>query len=133
MFVTTVAPRFGDIDGLGHVNNTVLPRWFEEARNPIFRMFSPNLDLTLGKWNLIMARIDFDFLGEMFFDGDVEIKTYVQKIGNSSFTLLHEAWQRGELRTKGTAVIVHYDFINKKSVPLPDDIRESLSEHLVAD
>jgi acyl-CoA thioester hydrolase len=133
MFVTTVTPRFGDIDGLGHVNNTVLPEWFELARNPLFRMFSPNLDLNHEKWNLIMARIDFDFLGEMFFDGDVEIRTYVQKIGNSSFTLLHEAWQKGELKTKGTAVIVHYDFINKKSVPLPDDIRESLSEHLVAD
>ena len=80
-----------------------------------------------------MARVDFDSLGEMFFDGDVEIRTYVQKIGNSSFTLLHEAWQKGEMKTKGTAVIVHYDFINKKSVPLPDDIRGSLSEHLVAD
>ncbi|MGM0771555.1 MAG: acyl-CoA thioesterase [Halobacteriota archaeon] len=133
MFVTTVTPRFGDIDGLGHVNNTVLPEWFELARNPIFRMFEPDLDLTHGKWNLIMARIDFDFIGEMFFDGDVEIRTYVQKIGNSSFTLLHEAWQKGEMKTRGTAVLVHYDFINKKSVPLPDEIKEALSEHLVSD
>lgn len=131
MFVTKVTPRFGDIDGLGHVNNTVLPEWFELARNPIFRLFEPNLDLSPEKWKLIMARIDFDFLGEIFFDGDVEIRTYVKRLGTKSFTLLHEAWQNGELRTKGDAVLVGFDFVEKKSIPLPENIKEVLKEHLI--
>ncbi len=131
MFVTTVTPRFGNIEGLGHVNNTVLPEWFELARNPIFRMFEPDLDLSHEKWGLIMARIDFDFLGEIFFNGDVEIRTYVKRLGNKSFTLHHEAWQRGELKTKGDAVLVCYDFVNKRSKPLPEDIKEALAEHLI--
>ncbi|HIH75199.1 MAG TPA: acyl-CoA thioesterase, partial [Methanosarcina sp.] len=46
MFSINVSPRFGDIDGLGHVNNTVLPVWFETGRNSIFRFFSPDLDLS---------------------------------------------------------------------------------------
>ncbi|MFW5987482.1 MAG: acyl-CoA thioesterase [Methanohalophilus sp.] len=131
MFTLTVTPRFGDIDGLRHVNNTVIPEWFEMGRNPIFRIFTPDLDLTPEKWRLIMARTEFDFLGEMYFDGDVEIRTYIARLGNSSFTIGHEAWQRGEIKAKGKAVIVHYDFMEKKSVPIPPEIRTRLEEHLI--
>ncbi|APH39393.1 acyl-CoA thioesterase [Methanohalophilus halophilus] len=131
MFTLTVTPRFGDIDGLRHVNNTVIPEWFEMGRNPIFRIFTPDLDLTPEKWRLIMARTEFDFLGEMYFDGDVEIRTYIARLGNSSFTIGHEAWQRDELKAKGKAVIVHYDFMEKKSMPIPPEIRTRLEEHLI--
>ena len=87
MYKTVVTPRFGDIDGLRHVNNTVLAIWFEQARNPIFRMFTPDLDLSYENWKLIMVRTEFDFLSEMYYGEDVEIRTYILKIGNSSFTM----------------------------------------------
>lgn len=132
MFTTTVAPRFGDVDGLGHVNNTVLPVWFETGRNSIFRLFSPDLDLSPEKWNLILVRTDFDFLGQMYFDGDVEIRTYIVKIGNSSFTVGHEAWQRGGLKSKGQAVLVYYDFKLQKAFPIPARFRKVLEEHLIS-
>lgn len=128
MFKTTVTPRFGDMDGLRHINNTVLPVWFEQSRNPIFRIFTP--DLNPAKWKLIMVRTEFDFVDELFYGIDVEIKTYVLNIGNTSFTVGHEAWQYGKLRAKGKAIMVHYDFGLKKSIQIPDSIRESLKEHL---
>jgi acyl-CoA thioester hydrolase len=105
MFITTVSPRFGDIDGLGHINNTVLPVWFEIGRNSIFRLFSPDLNLSPDKWHLILVRTEFDFLRQMYFRSDVEIRTFIVKIGNSSFTVGHEAWQEGELKVKGQAVL----------------------------
>lgn len=37
MYLYDITPRFGDIDGLRHVNNTVIPGWFEQARNQIYR------------------------------------------------------------------------------------------------
>ncbi|ADZ10325.1 thioesterase superfamily protein [Methanobacterium lacus] len=131
MFKTVVTPRFGDIDGLRHVNNTVLAIWFEEARNPVFRMFTPDLDLSYENWKLIMVRTEFDFVGEMYYGEDIEIRTFVEKVGNSSFTLGHEAWQRGKLNVRGKAVVVHFDFIEKKSMPIPESIRSQLEEHLL--
>ncbi len=131
MFKTTVAPRFGDIDALGHVNNTVLPVWFEIGRNSIFRLFSPDLDLSPEIWHLILVRIEFDFLSQMYFRSDVEIRTFIEKIGNSSFTVGHEAWQEGELKVRGKAVLVYYDFKLQKSLPLPDRVREMLKEHML--
>lgn len=130
MFSIIVSPRFGDIDGLGHVNNTVLPVWFETGRNSIFRLFSPDLDLSPDVWHLILVRTEFDFLSQMYFRSDVEIRTYITKIGNSSFTVGHEAWQEGELKVRGQAVLVYYDFKLQKSIPLPDSIREILKMHM---
>lgn len=131
MFKTTVAPRFGDIDGLGHVNNTVLAVWFEIGRNSIFRLFSPDLDLSPEVWHLILVRTEFDFLSQMYFRSDVEIRTFIEKIGNSSFTVGHEAWQEGELKVRGQAVLVYYDFKLQKALPLPDRVREMLKEHML--
>lgn len=131
MFKTTVAPRFGDIDGLGHVNNTVLPVWFEIGRNSVFRLFSHDLDLSPEKWHLILVRTEFDFLSQMYFRSDVEIRTFIEKIGNSSFTVGHEAWQEGELKVRGQAVLVYYDFKLQKALPLPGPVREMLKEHML--
>ncbi|AVB75834.1 acyl-CoA thioester hydrolase [Methanococcus maripaludis] len=131
MFKTTVTPRFGDVDGLKHVNNIVPAIWFEQARNPLFEIFVPDFDLSYEKWNLIMVRTEFDFVGQMYLGMDVEIRSYISKIGNSSFTMYQEAWQNGKLAVKGKAVAVHYDFVNQKSVPIPDSIKEKLKEHFI--
>ncbi|MDL2261605.1 acyl-CoA thioesterase [Methanimicrococcus sp. OttesenSCG-928-J09] len=131
MFTTTVTPSFGDIDGLGHVNNTVLAKWFELARNPIFRIFEPHLNLSHDVWPLIMAHTDFDFVGEMFFEFDVELRTYVEKIGTKSFTVYHEAWQEGRLCVYGKAVLVHYNFNEGVTTPIPEDKKAVLTQHMV--
>lgn len=131
MFIETVTPRFGDADGLRHINNVALVEWFEVGRNPIFRMFTPDLDLNYENWKLILVRTEFDYLGQMLYGQDVEIRSFITHIGNSSFTIGHEAWQEEELKAKGKAVIVHFDFINQKSMPIPDTIRAKLEDHLI--
>ena len=131
MFIETVTPRFGDADGLRHINNIALVEWFEVGRNPIFRMFTPDLDLSYENWKLILVRTEFDYLGQMYYGRDVEIRNYIIHIGNSSFTIGHEAWQDDELKAKGKAVLVHFDFINQIAVPIPDSIRAQLNEHLI--
>lgn len=131
MFIETVTPRFGDADGLRHINNIALVEWFEVGRNPIFRMFTPDLDLSYENWKLILVRTEFDYIGQMYYGKDVEIRNYITHIGNSSFTIGHEAWQDGELKAKGKAVLVHFDFINQKAIPIPKSIKAQLNEHLV--
>ncbi|MCE5238254.1 acyl-CoA thioesterase [bacterium] len=127
MFTVTVTPRFGDVDGLRHVNNTRLPEWFELGRGPFYRFFCPELDFE--RWNLILAHLGVDFQAPMILGHNVEIRTYVQRVGNSSFTTVQEAWQRGELCATGETVIVHYDFAAKRSLPIPDDTRTALLAH----
>ncbi len=127
MYKYFVTPKFGDIDGLGHVNNTIIPGWFEEARNEIYGYFNP--EFSFKTWNLILARFEIDFMSQLYYNGQVEIHTYISNIGQSSFEVYQEAWQNGKLCSKGKTVLVHYDFENQKSKVIPDDIRTKLQVH----
>ncbi|MEI6633033.1 MAG: thioesterase family protein [Chlamydiota bacterium] len=128
MYTKTIEPRFGDADGMGHITNTALPLWFERARNPLYRIFNPGLDLK--KWNLVMARLEVEYKGELFYGRDVEVRSFVSRIGKSSFDVAQEAWQDGSLRATGKVVLVHVDLAHKRPAPLPPSIRRELEKHL---
>jgi len=128
MFTETIQPRFAETDALGHINNATLPVWFEQCRTPIFEMFVPGL--SVKAWNLILAKVEVEYTGELFYGSDVEVKTSIAKIGNSSCVVYQEAWQNGNLCAKGNATLVHFDHQAKKSVAIPDDIRNQLQAHL---
>ena len=129
MFSTIIQPRFGDTDCLGHINNTVLANWFECARNPIYRFFVPDLKTDPKSWSLILARAEYDFVDELFLRNDVEIRSWISRIGTKSFTVYQEAWQEGRRCVTGSAVLVHYDFTKRESVPLPDEKKKLLEEN----
>lgn len=129
MFTEIITPRFAETDALGHINNTVIPVWFEQARKPVFQVFTPDLDPK--KWRLIIAKIEVNFVSEIVYGYNVEIKTQVLSLGNTSLQLIQEVYQRAQLCAKGVAVLVHYDYKDKKSIPIPDDIRRRLQEHKV--
>ena len=131
MLFTIITPRFGEVDGLGHINSTAPALWFEQARIPFYRLFSQDMNITRETWNLIIAHTDYDFVNELFYPHDVEIRSIVSRVGDKSFTIYHEAWQNGKLCVKGSAVFVYYDFFEKQSIPLPDDKKQLLAEHLV--
>jgi len=128
MYLEQITPRFGDIDGLRHVNNTVIPGWFEQARNPIYRIFNP--DFAFEGWNLILARYEIDFARPLVINGDVTVRTWVSRVGTSSFEVGQEAEQAGVVCTRGRTVLVHYDFASARPVPIPAAVRARLQEHL---
>ncbi len=131
MFKITVTPQIKDIDGLRHVNNNAVIDWFELGRNDIFRIFTPDLDLRYENWELILVRTETDYVGQMFFNYNVEIRTYILHIGNSSLIIGHEAWQEGELKAKGKCVLVNFDFINQKKKTIRDEVKTQLLKHLI--
>ena len=130
MFTSAVMPRFYETDALGHVNNTVVTGWFETAREPIFRIFTP--EMNLQKLSIILARVEIDFIAQIHYGHEVRLTTAIEKIGNSSFTVLHEAWQQGSCVSKGRAILVYFDFEAQESGRLPDKFRLQLAQHLVA-
>lgn len=128
MFSQTFQTRFSDTDALGHINNRMLPIWFEGARDPVFELFMPDLDIS--KWCLILAKIEVNFHAQMYYGQDVEIRTYIGRIGNSSFDVYQELWQGGKKAASGTAVMVHFDHQSQKSTPIPTEKVEQLKMHL---
>ncbi len=129
MFYYELQPRFSDTDALGHISNTTLPVWFEQARMPLFSIFHPTLDVKT--WPLIIARVEVDFVAQSYWHLPVEIRTGVGRIGNSSFQAVQEAWQDGKQIARGQAVLIHFDYETEKSVPIPEEIRNQLAKHLI--
>ena len=91
-FSLDLTPRFCETDALGHINNTVIPVWFEAAREPIFEIVNPGQDLT--KWNIFYTFM----LGavQFYLSNDLkkmkESETSIQKRISDKFTSEFYEW-----------------------------------------
>ncbi|MDC2890546.1 acyl-CoA thioesterase [Psychrosphaera algicola] len=128
MLTISLQPRFSETDALGHINNTVVPVWFETARVPVFEIFNPTQSLT--KWNLILAKIEVNYVAQMSYNANVEIRTFVKRIGNSSLTLLQEVWQQDQKVAFGECVLVKFDYGTNQSCAISESEQYSLKKHI---
>lgn len=124
---TRIAMRWGDMDALGHVNNTVYFRYMEQARiewlEQIGRIFTP----TQGP---VVIHAQCNFLRQLKYPGDVEVLSYVGAVGRSSVETMYTI-RRVDMPevsvAEGQAKIVWIDFAAEKSIALPDHVRVLLS------
>ena len=130
MFSSSVIPQPDEVDYFGHISSAALAYWFDSARNPLLRIFIPELNIKMGTFPFIIAHTDYDFEDELSSNQELEIRTWVTHIGSKSFTVYHEAWQKGRLCAKGSAVVVHYDTKTKKSSPMSAKKRKLLEVHM---
>ncbi len=123
-----IEPRFCETDALGHINNTIPLEWFEQARKPIFKIFTPDLDPQ--KWRLILVKNTIEYLKQIHFQDSVTVKTYLSKIGNSSMIVEHELYQRDQKVAHGTVVMVHFNYSKNQSEVIPDNEKDKLKKLL---
>ena len=127
MFTEVIQPRFSETDALGHINNTVVAVWFEACRTPIFKIFTPELDLQ--HWPLIVASIAVDFKAQLHYGSEVEVRSWISRIGNSSFEVTQQAWQHGQCCAEGKAALVHFDYQLQKAKALSPALKAALEQH----
>jgi acyl-CoA thioester hydrolase len=127
MYKKIIEPRVSETDGVGHINNTTIPVWFEAGRNDIFKLFTP--DDSFANWKMIILNMNVDYLKQIYFGRDVEIYVWVKKIGNSSLVLYEEIHQDGQICAKDTVTYVNFNLKTQKSEPIPDEIRSELELH----
>ncbi|RYV03846.1 thioesterase [Shewanella sp. OPT22] len=128
-FEMTFSPRFSETDGMGHISNTVIPIWFEAARDPIFEIFVPSMKMT--DWNLILAGFNVTFSAPSFYGKPVTILTNISRIGSASFEVYQRCMQDGKLTAEGRTTMVHYDYESESSMKLSEVIKEKLKEYHV--
>jgi acyl-CoA thioester hydrolase len=122
--------RWGDMDMMGHVNNTVYFRYIESARIAWLEEAggAPDPD-GIGP---VIVNAHCSFLKQLKYPGEIEVTTYVGPPGRSSFEVTHEIrlvgpdGQPGAIHAEGGAKIVWVNFEAEKSVPLPERVRSLL-------
>ncbi|MEH6617359.1 MAG: thioesterase family protein [Porticoccus sp.] len=127
MFKTTIEPRFSETDALGHINHTVFPIWFNFARKDLYKRVHPSL--SLDDWPMTIGHFNIDIFHQTHYSSEVTINTGITKIGTKSFTVVHEAWQKGVMVARGETVLVWFDYKEQASCVIPENIRTLLAEH----
>ncbi len=116
--------RWGDMDAMGHVNNTVYFRYLEQARIEWFTEIGCEPDPT-GEGPVII-NAHCTFIKQLKYPGEIEIRTYVGPPGRSSFETIQEIRridQPDVLAAEGGAKVVWVNFPSEKSMPLPERVR----------
>ena len=124
-----LAPRFRDTDAMGHINNAVYVTYLEVARQQYWRAFSGDVDYR--KVPFILAGVHIDFRSEALVSETLEIGIRCDWIGTKSFAFGYEIREKsgGRLVVEATSVQVCYDYVAKRSLPVPDDLRRTLEKY----
>lgn len=128
-FESQVHLRWGDMDALGHVNNSVYLELLEEARV----RFLLALDYRGGRdFGLVVARHEVDYLKPLVYSADpVTVSTWVERVGTASFTVGYDVRDAaGATVAKAKTVVVSVAADGHGSAPLPDDAKARLAAYL---
>jgi acyl-CoA thioester hydrolase len=125
---TVIVPRVSETDGCGHINNTTMPVWFEAGRRELFRAVTPTLEF--NDWRLALVSMKVEFLTQTYFAFEVNIETWIAKIGNKSFSVRETLCQNGRITAVGECTYVHFDYTANAAQPIPAAVRERLSAYV---
>ena len=119
--VERIAIRWGDMDAMGHVNNTVYFRYMEQARIAWFESLVPRVD-AWGEISIVIVNASCNFRRPINYPGNVEVTVFAGAPGNSSVQTFYELNIEDELYADGDATVV---FLGRDQKPLriPDRIR----------
>jgi acyl-CoA thioester hydrolase len=120
------AIRWGDMDMLGHVNNTAYFRYMEQARIEWIYALDPGQAPFCGTGPVIV-NASCTFLQPLIYPGDFEVRMYLGDPGRTSVDSYYEIWMGGGKHADGAAKIVWIDLACGRPVPLPEKVTMPLS------
>jgi acyl-CoA thioester hydrolase len=123
--VERIAIRWGDMDAMGHVNNTVYFRFMEQARIGWFDALVPQGEAWRST-GIVIANASCNFKRPINYPGTVEVKLLVGPPGGSSVPTYYELRVDEELHADGEATVVFIDMQMQKPIRIPQNIREAL-------
>ena len=127
----TMPIRWGDMDAMGHVNNTVYFRYMESARIAWFGSIGLRPDPRTDASGPVIVNASCTFRKQLVYPGDIEIRTYAGQAGRSSFETWVEIRRRDDpdtLHAEGQAKVVWVDYAAERSLPLPDAMRRLIED-----
>jgi acyl-CoA thioester hydrolase len=121
----TVPIRWGDMDAMGHVNNTIYFRYLEIIRVEWLHQY--NAAPSPEGQGPVIVNAFCNFYKQLEYPGDVLLKMYVSDPARTTF----ETWATMELASNpgviyaaGGATTIWGDFPKQKAVELPAWLRE---------
>jgi acyl-CoA thioester hydrolase len=125
VYEMTLPIRWGDMDAMGHLNNTSYFRYFETAR--IDWLYTLGQVPGPAKEGIVIVNAFCNFYRQLEYPGDVLLKMYASDPGRTTF----ETWvtmARSDapevICAAGGATTMWVDFPRQKAINLPDWLRD---------
>ena len=125
-FWTNVSTRWIDMDGLRHINHAAYLSYMETARLNFYK----DLGYGMHRWDqeisTILVSMKVEYLEQASHPAHFDVGQRISRVGNKSFDISTSIFKEGEnipiLQAK--FILVAYDYVNNRSIPLPDDIQK---------
>ncbi|MCT2535082.1 acyl-CoA thioesterase [Aquibacillus koreensis] len=125
-FSIDVHPRFQETDMFGHVNNTSIFIYFEEARVEFLKkagLFTDFKDKPIP----IVADLQCDYLKQVYFDDELSLFVKMNSIGTTSFDLHYLGVnQSGDVCMTGRGRMVQINPKTGKPAPIDEETKIKL-------
>jgi len=128
VFEMHIPIRWGDMDAMGHLNNTTYFRYLETIRIDWFRSIGCVPD-PKGEGPVIVNAF-CNFYKQLEYPGDVLLRMYVSEPGRTTFEswgTMERADAPGVIYAAGGATTIWVNFPSQKAATLPDWVRQIVS------
>ena len=124
--VHEIVPRFRDTDAMGHINNAVYVTYLEVARQIYWARLDEHADYR--RVPFILAHVTIDFRSDARVNEVLIAGIRLAWISNKSFSFVYKIWEKKSGRTvvEASTVQVCYDYQERKTLPMPEELRRSL-------
>jgi len=135
MYSRELTVAWGESDPFGLVYYPMMFTWFNETEHELLRVlgYPTNRLIDEQRTAFVMGDVHFRFIGPAAYGDKVRTTIHMHKMGESTVHWDCKAVQSssGDVITEGRAIRIYAKILddgNLKAFPIPDDIREALSQ-----
>ena len=121
---------WGDMDALGHVNNTRFIGWFEETRFEAFKRIGGGEIGAQSVSGPILAKVECIFRAPVVFPEELVSGIRATDIGSDRYTLEHQITSvtHGRVVAIGSSRIIEVEYATGKKIALTSQAHEALEK-----
>lgn len=120
--------RVVDVNYGGHVANSAVLNFFQDARIAYLQNLGPFSEMDLGNGcGMILPEANVRYLAEMFLGDDLDIGVRVTEMRNSALVMAYRIDRAGQATAEGTTVLVCFDYAVRKPRRLPTEFRSAVA------
>lgn len=126
-----IAVRWGDMDAMGHVNNSIYFRYCESARIALLRSLNITGRAEGSQQGPALVTTSCDFKREVKFPATLDIGVRVEHISRRSFAMQYALFFAGtnDLAAVARSVNAWVDYGEMRAVELPEELRAALAAY----
>lgn len=126
-FIFPYTVRIADVNYGGHVANSAVLNFFQDARIAYLKALGEYSELDIGSnCGIIMPEAHIKYRAEMFHNDELLVGVKVKNLSRSSLVMEYRIERDGELTAEGETVLICFDYESRKPRRLDAMFREKV-------